>query len=164
MLLVCSAIIAGIALLVWSADRFVDGAANVARRCGMPPLLVGIAIVGFGTSAPEMLVSGVSAWQGNAGIALGNAFGSNIANIGLILGVTALISPVPVKREVLFRELPALNTVGYKELFGYLEGMYDLPEAVRLIKRNTRHYAKKQLTWWARDPSIRWIDLSSYPA
>ena len=108
MLLVCSAIIAGIALLVWSADRFVDGAANVARRCGMPPLLVGIAIVGFGTSAPEMLVSGVSAWQGNAGIALGNAFGSNIANIALILGVTALVSPVPVKREILFRELPAL--------------------------------------------------------
>ena len=63
-----------------------------------------------------------------------------------------------------YRGLPALNTVGYKELFGYLDGAYDLPEAVRLIKRNTRHYAKKQLTWWARDPSIRWIDLSSYPA
>ena len=63
-----------------------------------------------------------------------------------------------------YRGLPALNTVGYKELFGYLDGAYDLPEAVRLIKRNTRHYAKKQLTWWARDPSICWIDLSSYPA
>lgn len=59
------------------------------------------------------------------------------------------------------RQLPALNTVGYKELFGYFDGRYDLAEAVRLIKRNTRHYAKKQLTWWARDPSIRWIDLGT---
>lgn len=58
------------------------------------------------------------------------------------------------------RGLPALNTVGYKELFGYFDGLYDLPEAVRLIKRNTRHYAKKQLTWWGRDASIRWITLS----
>lgn len=57
------------------------------------------------------------------------------------------------------RDLPALNTVGYKELFAYFDGAYDLAEAIRLIKRNTRHYAKKQLTWWARDPSIRWIDL-----
>jgi len=58
-----------------------------------------------------------------------------------------------------FRDLPALNTVGYKELFGYFDGAYDLAEAVRLIQRNTRHYAKKQLTWWARDPSIQWIEL-----
>ena len=60
---------------------------------------------------------------------------------------------------LLHRSLPALNTVGYKELFDYFDGCYDLAEAVRLIKRNTRHYAKKQLTWWARDPSIQWIDL-----
>ena len=58
------------------------------------------------------------------------------------------------------RALPALNTVGYKELFDYFDGKYDLAEAVRLIKRNTRHYAKKQLTWWGRDASIRWITLS----
>ena len=58
-----------------------------------------------------------------------------------------------------YRDLPALNTVGYKELFGYFDSAYDLPEAIRLIKRNTRHYAKKQLTWWARDPQIRWIEL-----
>ena len=57
------------------------------------------------------------------------------------------------------RSLPALNTVGYRELFGFFDGEYDLAEAIRLIKRNTRHYAKKQLTWWARDPSIRWIEL-----
>ena len=57
------------------------------------------------------------------------------------------------------RDLPALNTVGYKELFGYFDGEYDLAEAVRLIKRNTRHYAKKQMTWWGRDPEIKWISL-----
>ena len=60
---------------------------------------------------------------------------------------------------LLHRDLPALNTVGYKELFGYFDGAYDLAEAIRLIKRNTRHYAKKQLTWWARDPSIDWVEL-----
>ena len=60
-----------------------------------------------------------------------------------------------------FRDLPALNTVGYKELFDYFDGRYDLAEAVRLIKRNSRHYAKKQLTWWSRDPSIEWMDLST---
>ena len=69
-----------------------------------------------------------------------------------------------VRRLVPFRDLPALNTVGYKELFSYLDGACDLGEAVRLIKRNTRHYAKKQMTWWARDPAIRWIDVSSNPA
>ena len=68
-----------------------------------------------------------------------------------------------VRRLVPFRDLPALNTVGYKELFSYLDGACDLGEAVRLIKRNTRHYAKKQMTWWARDPAIRWIDVSSNP-
>lgn len=59
-----------------------------------------------------------------------------------------------------YRDAPALNTVGYKELFAFFDGAYDLPEAVRLIKRNTRHYAKKQLTWWARDPEIHWEELS----
>ena len=63
------------------------------------------------------------------------------------------------RRLLPFRDLPALNTVGYKELFGYFDGAYDLPEAIRLIKRNTRHYAKKQLTWWSRDPSITWLEL-----
>ena len=62
-----------------------------------------------------------------------------------------------------YRHLPPLNTVGYKELFDYFDGAYDLPEAIRLIKRNTRHYAKKQLTWWARDPEIRWLEPSWDP-
>ncbi len=98
----------GLFVLVWSADRFVAGAAALARHFGMAPLLIGMLIVGFGTSAPEMLVSALASWGGNPGIALGNAFGSNIANIGLILGLTALLSPIAVHSNVLRRELPVL--------------------------------------------------------
>jgi len=106
-----AAIVFGLALLLWSADRFVDGSAATARHFGMPPLLIGMVIVGFGTSAPEMLVSAFSAYQGNPGIALGNAYGSNITNIALILGLSALIRPIAVQSEVLRRELPILITV-----------------------------------------------------
>lgn len=105
------AIIAGLAVLVYSADRFVLGASGTARCLGMSPFFIGMVIVGFGTSAPEMIVSAVSASQGNPGIAIGNAYGSNIANIALILGVTALIIPIKVKASVIFRELPLLIAV-----------------------------------------------------
>jgi len=105
------ALICGLALLVWSADRFVDGAAATARYAGMPPLLIGMVVIGFGTSAPEMVVSALSAMQGNPGLALGNAYGSNIANIALILGLTALISPLRMKSGVLRKELPVLLAV-----------------------------------------------------
>jgi cation:H+ antiporter len=80
-------------LLVWSAGRFVEGSAVLARRCGIPPLLIGMVIVGFGTSAPEMAVSAIAARAGNADIALGNPYGSNIANIALILGLSAIVRP-----------------------------------------------------------------------
>lgn len=105
------AVVLGLALLVWSADRFVEGAASTARHFGMPALLIGIVIVGFGTSSPEMVVSALAASQGNPGIALGNAYGSNIANIALILGLTALISPIAVHSQVLRKELPILALV-----------------------------------------------------
>lgn len=101
----------GLVLLVWSADRFVEGAAATAHHLGMPPLLIGMVIVGFGTSAPEMVVSALSASQGNPGIALGNAYGSNITNIALILGLTAVISPIMVHSQVLRKELPLLIAV-----------------------------------------------------
>ena len=111
MILAIIALIAGLALLVWSADRFVEGAAALARHLGMKPLLIGIIIIGFGTSAPEMLVSALSALEGSPGIALGNAYGSNIANIALILGVTALISPILVHSSVLRKEVPILVAI-----------------------------------------------------
>jgi cation:H+ antiporter len=111
MILAVVAIAFGLALLVWSAERFVGGSASTARHLGMPPLLIGMVIVGFGTSAPEMVVSALAASQGNPGLALGNAYGSNITNIALILGLTALISPVVVHSQVLRKELPILTAV-----------------------------------------------------
>ncbi|MGB7397058.1 MAG: calcium/sodium antiporter [Candidatus Macondimonas sp.] len=105
------AVVFGLALLVWSADRFVEGSASTARHFGMSPLLIGMVIIGFGTSAPEMVVSALAASQGNPGIALGNAYGSNITNIALILGVTALISPIAVHSQLLRKELPILTLV-----------------------------------------------------
>lgn len=105
------ALITGLALLVWSADRFVEGSAVTARHFGMPPLLIGMVIVGFGTSAPEMIVSALASIDGSAGIAIGNAYGSNICNIALILGVSALINPIMVHSAVLRRELPVLTIV-----------------------------------------------------
>ena len=111
MVIAILALIVGLALLVWSANRFVEGSASTARHFGMPPLLIGMVIVGFGTSAPEMVVSALAALEGSSGIALGNAYGSNIANIALILGVTALISPIMVHSTVLRKELPILTFV-----------------------------------------------------
>ena len=111
MLLPSLAIIGGLLLLIWSADRFVDGATATARHFGMPQLLIGIVIIGFGTSAPEMIVSAFAAFNGNPGIALGNAYGSNIANIALILGLTAFIQPLTVNSQVLKQELPVLLLV-----------------------------------------------------
>ncbi|MBN1956578.1 MAG: calcium/sodium antiporter [Desulfuromonadales bacterium] len=105
------ALLVGLILLVWSADRFVEGAAATAHHAGMPTLLIGMVVIGFGTSAPEMVVSAISAAQGNPGLALGNAFGSNISNIALILGLTALISPINVKSGILRKELPVLLAV-----------------------------------------------------
>ena len=108
MTLAVVALIAGLALLVWSADKFVDGAAATARYAGMPPLLIGMVIIGFGTSAPEMVVSALASMHGNPGLALGNAYGSNITNIALILGLTALISPIAVSSQVVRKEIPIL--------------------------------------------------------
>ncbi len=102
------AVVSGFVLLVWGADRFVMGAAATARLLGIPPLLIGLTIVGFGTSAPEILVSVVASLQGNPGLAIGNAIGSNITNIALILGTTALVTPLAVDSGIMRREMPIL--------------------------------------------------------
>lgn len=108
LLLPIIALIVGLIILVWSADLFVDGAAASAYHAGMSTLLIGMVVVGFGTSAPELVVSVFSSAGGNPGLALGNAFGSNISNIGLILGLTAIVCPIRVKSGVLRKELPIL--------------------------------------------------------
>src|SRR5690554_5575984 len=122
MLLAGLAVLLGLAILVWSADRFVEGAAATAQHFSVPPLLIGMVVVGFGTSAPEMVVSAISAVEGNPGIALGNAYGSNIANIALVLGVTALISPVLVHSSILRKELPLLLGVTLLAVYQVWDG------------------------------------------
>jgi len=127
------AVVSGLALLVWSADRFVEGSASTARHFGMPPLLIGMVGVGFGTSAPEMVVSALAASQGNPGIALGNAYGSNITNIALILGVTALISPIAVHSQVLRKQLPILTLVTALAALQLRDGAISRLDAIVLL-------------------------------
>jgi len=104
-------IIAGLALLMWGADRFVHGAAATARNLGVAPLMIGLTVVAFATSAPEILVAIVASIEKQPGLAVGNAIGSNIVNIGLVLGVTALIRPIQIESDTLRREMPALLAV-----------------------------------------------------
>ena len=94
--------------LVFSADYFVSGAVSIAKQMGVSSLVIGLTIVGLGTSAPEILVSGISSLQGNPGLAVGNALGSNIANIGMVLGVTAIIAPIAMPSGIMRREIPVL--------------------------------------------------------
>jgi cation:H+ antiporter len=104
-------IVVSLALLAYSADKFVEGASAVAYQFGLSPLLIGLTIVSFGTSAPEILIGVMSASSGNSAIAIGNAVGSNIANIALILGFSSLLLPIPVSSRVLRREIPLLLCV-----------------------------------------------------
>jgi len=114
MLVAAFAVFLGLGLLVWSADRFVDGAAATACHLGMSPMLIGLTVIAFGTSAPEILVSAMAAWNQVPGLAVGNAIGSNIANIALVLGATALIAPLPIRGSLVRTELPILTvaTIG----------------------------------------------------
>ncbi len=128
------ALIGGIIILVISADKFVDGAAVTAKHFGLPPLLIGILVIGFGSSMPEMVISALAAIEGNPGLAMGNAFGSNITNIALILGVTAVIRPVVVGSTVLNRELPLLILVtSIMALLLYTDGTLHRIDGVILI-------------------------------
>lgn len=105
---VTASIVGGFAVLAWSADRFVEGAASLAYNAGVSRLLVGLTVVGFGTSAPEMVVSAVASYQGRAGLSVGNAVGSNITNTALVVGVAAMLGPIIVRRHVIFKDIPVL--------------------------------------------------------
>ena len=105
------AIIIGFIVLVWGADKFVLGGAASARCFGVSPMIIGLTIIGFGTSAPEMLVSAVAAFDGTPNLAIGNAIGSNITNIALVLGAAAITTPLFVKSEILKREYPIMFAV-----------------------------------------------------
>ncbi len=122
MLLSWLAVAAGLALLVYSADRFIFGSAGLARTLGVSPLVIGMVIVGFGTSAPEMAVSALASAQGNPGISIGNAVGSNLANVALILGFCALLKPILVRHAVLRVEMPVVLGVSVAVLLMCLDG------------------------------------------
>lgn len=133
MLIASAAIVFGLVLLIWSADRFIEGASATAKHLGMSPLLIGMIIIGFGTSTPELIVSALASMQGNPGLALGNAYGSNITNIALILGLVALISPIAVHSGILRKELPIL--LGVTALGGVqlLDGEISRTDALVLL-------------------------------
>ena len=127
------AIVTGLGILTWSADRFVIGASGLAQSFGISPMIIGLTIVAFGTSAPEMFVSSMAAWQGNSGIAIGNAIGSNIANMALVLGVAALTTPLTVQSQTLSREFPLMLLVMLAALALVWNGVLSRLDALLLL-------------------------------
>ena len=111
MLLAAATILVGFIILIWSADLFVAGASSIAENMGMSPIIIGLTIVSLGTSAPEVLVSFTAALSGAGDLAIGNAIGSNIANIGLVLGITVLVAPMMVHQSCMKKEMPILLVV-----------------------------------------------------
>ena len=127
MLVAAATILVGFIILIWSADLFVDGAASIAENMGMSPIIIGMTIVSLGTSAPEVLVSINASLSGSGSLAIGNAIGSNIANIGMVLGATLLITPLMVHGSCMKKEIPLLLLatagVGVLILDGYLSAL-----------------------------------------
>ena len=126
-------VIGGLALLIWGADRFVHGAAATARNLGIAPLLVGLTVVAFATSAPEVLVSVVAALQKEPGLAFGNAIGSNIVNIGLVLGVTAMVRPIKLESATLRREMSTLLAVSLLTVSMFLDSRLSFVDGIVLL-------------------------------
>jgi cation:H+ antiporter len=127
------AVVAGFVALVWGADRFVVGSAATARNLGVSPLVIGLTLVGFGTSAPELLVSAMAASTGNPGLAIGNAIGSNITNVALVIGVTVLVRPLRVHSKILRRELPLLILAMVGAYLLMLDGVLSRFDGVALL-------------------------------
>lgn len=123
----------GLGLLIYAADKFVLGAASTAKHMGVSTMLVGLIIVGFGTSAPEMVVSAIASFNGDSGLALGNAIGSNITNIALVLGVGLLIVPMSIKSQTVKREMPILLLVSLLVLFLLVDLTLSFSDGVILI-------------------------------
>jgi len=126
-------LLAGLIGLIWSADKFVYGAAAIARNFGLPPLIIGLTIVAMGSSAPEIMVAITASLDGAANTAIGNALGSNITNIALVLGVTVLIKPLVVHSQLLNRELPILLLVSAIAGYMLLDQVLTLTEGAILL-------------------------------
>ncbi|MAT94741.1 MAG: calcium/sodium antiporter [Halioglobus sp.] len=154
MLLAAATIIIGFIVLIWSADLFVAGAASIAQNMGMSPIIVGLTIVSLGTSAPEILVSLTASISGSGSLAIGNAIGSNIANIALVLGTTLLVAPLMVQEQCMRKEVPALLLVTFgvgflirDQLLSPLDGWIMFGVMVLIIV----HLVRSQV----RDPSLQ---------
>lgn len=126
-------LIIGLILLVWSSDLFIDGAASIAKHMSISPLIIGVVILGFGTSAPEIIVSIIASINGNPGLAVGNVIGSNIANIALVLGVAAIIAPIVVKSSLLKREFPIVIGVTIIGFLLLLDKDLDMIDGIVLL-------------------------------
>ena len=127
------AVAVGLPLLIWSSDRFITGAIEAARRLNLSPMVIGLTLVAFGTSAPEVVVSIVAAATSASAIAVGNALGSNIANLGLVLGTAALITPIAVRRANRTLELPVLTLVTLAAWPLLLDGRLGLVDGIALL-------------------------------
>ena len=128
-----AAILVGLFLLIWSADRFIEGASNIARILGISPIIVGMLVIGFGTSAPEMIVSATAAFQGNPGLGIGNAIGSNITNITLVLGITAIFFVLPVHSRLLKQEIPLVLSTAVLSWYLMADGFFSRTDGVILV-------------------------------
>ena len=126
-------VIAGLVLLIWGADRFVLGAGATARNLGVQPLLIGLTVVAFATSAPEILVSIDASLRGEPGLAYGNAIGSNIVNIGLVLGTVAIIRPIQLRSATLRREMPALLAVSLLTVSLFLDSYLSRVDGIVML-------------------------------
>ncbi|OKY26132.1 calcium/sodium antiporter [Thalassotalea sp. PP2-459] len=130
MLLQIFILLVSLIALVWSADKFVLGASSLARNIGISPMIIGLTIVAMGSSAPEMMIAGTASLQGNPDTAIGNAIGSNITNIALVLGITAVLHPLSVSSSTIKREIPlvlAITCIAYwfvsDSYFSFVEGL-----------------------------------------
>lgn len=147
-------VVGGLWLLTWSANRFVDGSSAVARALGISPFVIGMVVIGFGTSAPELAVSALSGFMGHANLSLGNAYGSNIFNIAIVLGVAALIRPIRVRPAIVVFAVPLLVGVSLLSCllvraggtFSRLDGLISLGTFAVLL------------------PAYCWFDRRSQPA
>ena len=127
------AVLVGLAILVWSVDVFIDGATALAKKLNVPSFLIGVIILGLGTSAPEMVVSVLAAIEGSPELALGNAYGSNIINIALVLGATVLISPIIIHKGIVKRDLPILVAITALAAWQLRDGLLSFTDGLVLL-------------------------------
>src|SRR6266511_1357008 len=157
MLILVVLALAGLALLTFAADQLVLGAGRLATRLGIAPVVVGVVVIGLGTSTPEFVVSGLAAARGDAALALGNLTGSNIINVTLILGVVGLVAPIAVRSSVPRREAP-LSVVAVALFAGFASA-----RGIRCRPRSTSSSTARRRRGWPRRPS-GWSSGSPVPS